>query len=244
MPSLRQRRLTPELMDDPALDPAEHRRALAALGRINRWSNAAGGLWPRVRRLAREVGASAGRPLRVLDVASGGGDVALGLWRRGERHGIPLEVFGLDFSPTAIASAELRVPPGARVSFRRADVLAGELPPGFDLVVSTLFLHHLTQPQATSLLAAMARAAERCVLVSDLRRSLVGYALAHVACRVLTRSPVVRIDGPRSVEGAFTRDELLRVAAEAGLAGATLRPAWPQRLLLEWHKDPPAKEHP
>ena len=46
----------PELMDDPALDPAEHRVALAALARINRISRSAGILWPAVKELARFLG--------------------------------------------------------------------------------------------------------------------------------------------------------------------------------------------
>ena len=44
-----QRERIPELMDDPAIDPAEHRRALAALARINRFTNSAGVLWPAIR---------------------------------------------------------------------------------------------------------------------------------------------------------------------------------------------------
>ena len=52
---LRTRERVPELMDDPALDPAEHRRALAGLARLNRFGGSAGVLWPAVAKLAGEL---------------------------------------------------------------------------------------------------------------------------------------------------------------------------------------------
>src|SRR5688572_528643 len=92
-------------MDDPDLDPASHRRALACLRRINRLSRSAGMLWPPIRAVARTI---AGRPARVLDVASGGGDVPIRLWQRARRARLPLEIVGLDISPVAIDVARGR----------------------------------------------------------------------------------------------------------------------------------------
>src|SRR4029078_2243453 len=82
---LRTRERIPELMDDPAIDPGAHRRALAALARINRVTNSAGLLWPAIGRLAGQLG----RTVRVLDVATGFGDVAAGPLARAER--VPTE---------------------------------------------------------------------------------------------------------------------------------------------------------
>ncbi|MBX9582367.1 MAG: hypothetical protein K2X87_18855, partial [Gemmataceae bacterium] len=83
-PSLARRERIPERMDDPGLDPAEHRRALAALARINRWSRSAAVIWRPIRDFAR----SAGRPVRVLDVATGGGDVPKALAEKARRAGL------------------------------------------------------------------------------------------------------------------------------------------------------------
>src|SRR6476469_8228362 len=99
---LRARDRIPELMDDPALDPGEHRRALAGLARLNAVSNSAGVLWPPIKRLAKELG----RPVRVLDVATGSGDVPRALLARAKRAGVALEAVGCDISPTAVAAAE------------------------------------------------------------------------------------------------------------------------------------------
>jgi len=76
------------------------------------------------------------------------------------------------------------------------------------------------------------------VVVSDLRRTRLGYAMACVACRLLTRYPIVRVDGPLSVAAAFTIEEARDLAARAGLTGTKISPRWPQRYLLVWRRRP------
>jgi 2-polyprenyl-3-methyl-5-hydroxy-6-metoxy-1,4-benzoquinol methylase len=173
--------------------------------------------------------------VRVLDLATGGGDVPIRLHHRARRAGLPLTVEGCDVSPGAIEyatrQAERR---GAAVRFFVADALADDLPHGYDAVVCSLFLHHLTDEQAVRLLRRMALAAGRLVLVNDLVRSRAGLLLARVATRVLSLSPVVHVDGPRSVEGAFTVEEARSLAARADLGGATVERRWPCRYLLRW----------
>jgi SAM-dependent methyltransferase len=230
----RHRRRQPEIMDQPGLDPAAHRAALAGLGRVNAVSGCVGILWPPIRDLAR---AAAPRPLRVLDLASGGGDVALGLWDRARRAGLALYVEGRDLSPVAVAYAREQADRRqAPVRFHVADVLADALPDDFDVTQTSLFLHHLSDDQAVELLAKMAAAARRLVLVNDLVRSRVAHRVAWVGCRLLTRSPVVHVDGPLSVRAAFTTAEARELARRAGLAGATVRWRWPWRFLLAWRR--------
>ena len=100
----------------------------------------------------------------------------------------------------------------------------------------SLFLHHLDEEPAAQLLRVMAAAARRLVLVNDLRRGWDGLLLAHFAGLCLTRSPVVRVDAVRSVRAAFTLAEARRLAATAGLAGASVSRRWPARFLLTWQR--------
>src|SRR5919106_574491 len=80
-------------------------------------------------------------------------------------------------------------------------------PTGFDVVTCSLFLHHLSADEGIALLANMENAARRLVLVNDLARSPFNFVSVWLACRLLTRSPVVRFDGPASVRSAFTPAE-------------------------------------
>jgi 2-polyprenyl-3-methyl-5-hydroxy-6-metoxy-1,4-benzoquinol methylase len=228
---LSQRRLRPEIMDDPHIERSEHHQALNGLRRLNRASGIGRQMWQEIvssRCVAR------GDRLRVLDVASGGGDVPLELWKRAQARRIQLQLLGVDVSAEACEYARQRCKEaGDVISFRQLDVTRDPLPTGFDVVTCSLFLHHLTFAQASRLLGEMA-AAGRLMLVSDLRRSAAGYALAHIACRVLTRSPIVHFDGPRSVANAFSVHEMRELCRAAGLAGAAvrLRARWPCRLMV------------
>jgi 2-polyprenyl-3-methyl-5-hydroxy-6-metoxy-1,4-benzoquinol methylase len=226
---LRQRVLLPELMDQAGLDVAEHARALAGLRRLNLASGVARRVW---REIAARSSVAPGARLRVLDIASGGGDVAWGVWTRAQRCNIALEILGLDASQTACRTAAARCAEAkGEITFQCRDVVATALPTGFDVVICTLFLHHLALAEAQKLLVNM-RAAAPLVVISDLRRCSVGYAIAQAACRMLTRSPIVHYDGPQSVASAFSLAEMRNLCQAAGLANAIVRPVWPWRILV------------
>lgn len=236
MAFLRVRRCRPEIMDQPDLDRERHWHALRGLARINRWSGSASILWPAVRELAREID----RPPRILDVATGGGDVPLRLWQRGRRHGLALEVHGCDRSGAAVVFAQERAAQArAPLRFFPLDVLHDPLPGDFDVVTCSLFLHHLAEEEGIALLRKMKEAARHLVLINDLRRSVPAWLFAWTGTRLLTRSSVVHVDGPRSVAAAFRRAELLALAEKAGLEGATLCRRWPFRWLLAWRERSP-----
>lgn len=225
----------PEWMDAPALDATAHRRALLGLRRINGVSRTAAQIWRPIAQLARKVD---GRTVRVLDLACGGGDVLIACAQRLRSLGLAVELHGVDRSETAIQTAQ-QLAQQARleeVQFSRLDVLQDAIPRGYDVVMSTLFLHHLAEIDASRLLRRMAEAARHAVLVDDLLRSRSAFGMAWIACRVLTRSPIVRLDGPLSVRAAFTLVELRALFDRAGLANATYKRHWPARVLIQWNK--------
>lgn len=230
---LKHRDRQPELMDDPALDESQHEHALRGLRRVNALSGSTAILWPAIRDVAQRV---SGRPLRVLDIASGGGDLAVGLATRARQTGINLNVVGCDISPLAVRHAtELATQAHVdNVQFLEVDAIHGPLEGPYDIVMCSLFLHHLPIDEAHRLLTRMRELASHQVLINDLRRTRFGYALAWLGCRLLTRSAIVHTDGPLSVRAAFSLDEVRQLAEDCGLSGATLTTHWPQRFLLNW----------
>lgn len=232
MLGLKRRNRKPEIMDQPGLEPARHEQALRGLARINFFSGSVGILWPALRGLARET-----QPLRILDIATGAGDVPIGLCRKARAAGVAVRVEAWDISSTALEFARARAERcQADVTFRQHDALADDIPGEFDAIISSLFLHHLEEELAVRLLRRMGEAARRLVLVNDLARGVPGFLLAHLATRVLTLSDVVHVDGPRSVEAAFTPAEALALAERAGLHGASVARRWPCRFLLTWRR--------
>jgi 2-polyprenyl-3-methyl-5-hydroxy-6-metoxy-1,4-benzoquinol methylase len=173
--------------------------------------------------------------VRVLDLATGGGDTPIKLDRQARRVGLNLEVQGCDINPQAIDYAREQARAyNANVRFFVLDAVHAILPSDYDVLTCSLFLHHLDETNAIALLRRMGNAARGLVLVDDLVRSRWGYFMAVVGCHLLSGSRVVHVDGPISVAGAFTPSEALSLAERAGLRGATLTRHWPQRFLLTW----------
>ncbi|HRI86985.1 MAG TPA: methyltransferase domain-containing protein [Candidatus Hydrogenedentes bacterium] len=231
--SVRARKMEPELMDRPDLDSRMHAHALKGLARINLLSQTGRCIWRAIRSNCQWGDA----PLRILDLASGGGDVAISLARYATRERMPVEVEGCDVSAQAVAiSTATAKNSGSPVRFFQRDILEAGVPSGYDVVVSTLFAHHLNEEQTIRMLRACHASGARHVIFSDLIRSQMGYLLSQFVCRAMTRSYVVRYDGPRSVAAAYTKDEFSALACKAGLSAHQIEWVWPFRFLFLWHR--------
>jgi SAM-dependent methyltransferase len=169
----------------------------------------------------------------VLDVACGSGDVTTRLAERARRDGLDIAVDGCDISPIAVeAAARSAERADVPCRFFPHDAIRDPLPAGYDVAICSLFLHHLSEDEAVTLLRRMGDAAARLVLVNDLERSRFNHAAVWLVSRF--GSPVVRFDGPASVRSAFTPREALGLAEQAGLTGAKVARRFPCRYLLSW----------
>lgn len=228
------RKRVAEIMDDPALDFASHAEALRGLEQLNIVSTSAASIWKQIEPLAKSCGAS---KLRILDIATGGGDIPISLFEMAQKDCCQVELVGADISPDAIEYARERARlKKADVEFMQLNALVDTIPEGFDVVMTNLFTHHLDPPEVISLLARMGSAARQLVLVNDLVRSEISYALVWIATRLFSRSRVVQYDGPVSVQGSYTSDELKNLAIQAGLSHFRLVQSPPCRQILVWHR--------
>ena len=231
--ALNNRDRRPEVMDQPGLDPKEHAKALMGLRRINAISRCSAGLFRPIEALAITQPA---KPLRVLELACGGGDTAIDLALMAKRKGLALDIHACDLNPEAVAIAQTNaVRRQAALTVFTADALAKPTDHNsFDVVYCTLFAHHLDELDVVRLLEVMALRSRKLVLVDDLIRSRLGFALAWIGTRLLSRSWVVHTDGPLSVRAALQPDEMKSIAMQAGLNNAQIKRSWPERYLLNW----------
>lgn len=205
-----QRDLQPERMDDPNLPPDQHLAALVGLSRINRLTSVSRPIYRRLRRYAQAFN----RPLRVLDVATGAGDLPIDWARRARADGTDLEITAIDISEVAVNFARQRAADaGVQVRFECIDCLHARLPSGFDIVTCNLFIHHLDEASICKLLHAMRATADHAVLVCDLERSTINLAAVWLAAHAVTRSPIVHEDAILSVRAALTRSEFRDLAS-------------------------------
>ena len=114
------------------------------------------------------------------------------------------------------------------------DALHGSIPPRFDIAICSLFLHHLTDQEIILFFKTLLHSSVKIFVFCDLKRSKRGLMLGFLASRLFSRSHVVHFDAPQSVRAAFTPAEILNLAQQAGLQGATVQSVWPMRYALTW----------
>lgn len=219
-----------EQMDAPDLCPDQHRAALAGLRRLNRLSGVSTALFRQLVRLAAV--APRGRPLRVLDVASGSGDLPIAWLKLARHRGLPLAVTALDRSELALqTAAEAARQAGLTLGTVRRDCLREGLPSGFDVVTSSLFMHHLDPPDVSRLIQEMWRVSNRAIVICDLERSLTNLALVSASARLVTRSSIVHFDASASVRAAYTRSEFAMLLHQALGFSVPVKTSFPCRFL-------------
>ncbi|MBF4463037.1 methyltransferase domain-containing protein [Rathayibacter sp. VKM Ac-2878] len=210
-------------MDDPDCDRALLDATYARFGLVNRLVAGWRGLYrSRVRPLLR-----VDEPFRLLDVGSGGGDVARALAGWAHEDGLRLTITAVDPDERASVFATSQ-PATAGVEFRRASsaelVAEGE---HFDLVTSNHVLHHLGPEALSALLADSERLSPRS-LHNDIERSRLAYTAYLLATRPIAAGSFLHYDGSLSVRRSFTAPELRAVAPR----GWRVERAAPSRLLL------------
>jgi 2-polyprenyl-3-methyl-5-hydroxy-6-metoxy-1,4-benzoquinol methylase len=214
-------------MDDPGCDPELLRRTYSQFRFVNPFVSG----WRTLYRRDIRPFLSSTRPSSLLDVGSGGGDVARSLARWAAREGLRLTVTGID--PDARAheyATSLPALPG--LTFRRA--LSSQLVAEgahFDFVVSNHVLHHLSATELGGLLFDSERlCAGGRVLHADIARSRFAYLGFGLATLPFFHGSYIRADGLTSIRRSYTVAELR----------AAVPPGWsvshgiPSRLVLRW----------
>ena len=189
---------TVELLDSDNGTAAEIAASLNDLWRINRWFGGVTTARSLVRAVARQTGQ---RRFTLLEVAAGSGDVPIQAARALKPRGIELRPTLLDLSPAHLENAS----DSRRVA---ANALALPFPDNsFDLVSSTLFIHHLAPDDVVRCVAEGLRVSRHAVLINDLIRHPLHLAAVYAGFP-LYRSRLTRHDAPASVRQAYTPAEM------------------------------------
>ncbi|HEU0113751.1 MAG TPA: methyltransferase domain-containing protein [Thermomicrobiales bacterium] len=210
----------PELLDQPARDPAELRANLNDIRRVNRYGGVQvvlAHLPELLRRAPRD------RPVDILDLGTGSGDIPLAVVRRLREIGRRARLIASDVDPAILATARETLGHLPEVSFAQYDARAVPLPDrAFDIVLCSLTLHHFRPDDAVAVLREMRRLASAGFILNDLRRSRAGHLAAWAASRVAARNRMTRHDMPLSVQRAYTPVEMAALLARADIDGAAI----------------------
>ena len=217
------RRRSPQLewMDTEDVSAADFAACLADLAAVNSVTLARPPTLAFMRRVGR--GMAAGERLSVLDAGFGEGDMLRRIHRWGTRRGLRMDLSGVDLNPWSTAAAVAATPPAMGIRYMTGDLF--DLAPGeTDVVISSLFTHHLTDAQVVDFLLWMEARAQRGWFVNDLHRHPVAFHGFRLLSAAAGWHRFVRHDGPISVARSFRRRDWDALLRRAGLAGvATVR---------------------
>jgi 2-polyprenyl-3-methyl-5-hydroxy-6-metoxy-1,4-benzoquinol methylase len=201
----------PELMDRPQPVSAELESDLRNLRQLNRYF----GSYSLVRRFLRQWMA-AGQPLRVLDLATGSGDIPRLIADHARAVGAVVSIDAVDQQASTLEIAQQLSADYPEITFHRADVFEWGNAGSYDIVLCSLALHHFTDEDAVRLLRHCRELTRRYLLVSDLRRGPFATVGVYLLTAILFRDPMTRYDGRVSAARAFSFRELHGLVQRAG----------------------------
>lgn len=232
MPDLSYRSRETELMDEGEISFAEFHHCLRSLETINQLTLA---YRPTLQWLRGWT--ASGHSLRVLDVGSGGGDMLrriAGQLNQEQLHRTTL--IGLDSNPWSKKSAELCEPDSA-IRFITGDVFCYEPDQPIDLIICSLFTHHLNNAQLGDFLRWIDHRARKGWFINDLHRHPLPYHFIKTATHLLSHNRLIRNDAAVSVARSFTVNDWRNLLDTAGLDDSVrIQRFFPFRLCLSRDK--------
>lgn len=219
-----------EWMDEPC-SYEEFRDCLRDLAQVNRVTFA---YRPTLRWLEPFASPDRKTPLHIVDVGCGGGDMLGRVARWARRRGVPVRLTGIDLNPYAARAARGFAPDDSSVDWVTGDAFSYQPDVPVDIVLSSLFTHHLPDTEIVRFLQWMEGISTRGWFVNDLHREeLPYYAFGWLAAAARWHR-FVRHDGPVSIRRAFRAEDWKAYLDRAGLGHipAEIMPVRPARLCV------------
>ena len=201
----------PELMDRPQPVTPELEADLANLVALNARFGS-----HRVTRRFLTAWLNPGRCYRVLDLCTGAGDIPRLMVDWARPREILLRIDAVEANASTLEIARRQSAGHPEIRYVHSDALKFESPDTYDLVCCSLALHHFSEEDAVRLLRRCREHSHRCVLVSDLERSLATTVGVWALTTFRYREAMTRSDARLSAARAFSFREFRALAEAAG----------------------------
>ncbi|HEX8312683.1 MAG TPA: methyltransferase domain-containing protein [Chthoniobacteraceae bacterium] len=200
----------PELMDRPQPVSSELEADLLNLVSLNR--NFGG------HRLVRSFlpqWLESGRCYRVLDLATGAGDIPRLMVDWARPREITLRIDAVDANPSTIEIARKHSEGYDEIEFLVGNALRFGGSADYDLVCCSLAVHHFSEEDAVRLLCRCRDLSTRFVLVADLERSPATSIAIYALTALAYTEPMTQADARASAQRAFSFGEFRALAESA-----------------------------
>ncbi len=216
-----------EFLDAPDSDPHLTEEGYRFMKLVNR----IGGGTPAVREfLTAELGDHPrDRPVRILDIGVGGGDIPLSIMRWARRRGYRVEFTCVDFNDKALEMTQSAIDRsgGEGIKLVQADIFQYQPVGDFDYAIGSMVFHHFTNDEIHRLVAHLCGFVRRALLINDLHRNLLNYLICSILVIPLDRE--IRHDARLSIRRGFKPTELRTILQEHDPAAVVTR-SWFSRV--------------
>ena len=233
--SFQSRSQLPEIMDEVSVSKADFLRAMSEIRWVNRYLGGTAAILKPLQTFCRSLPTSP--TLTILDLGTASADIpcAIAKWlRQSERH---FSLTAIDLHSTAVEEAQRYVAAYPEITVLQKDALQLlEWDVSYDFVISSMFLHHLTNDDAVHLLKTMAKLARKGFIINDLERHPLAWLEIRLLGWLTLKGKIFRYDSALSVKRAFTRDELKSLCHQAGLPQVQIHHRFPFRWVIVWQR--------
>lgn len=201
-----------EIMDDLDYKGPILHDALNKLAKINQWLGGNVVTLNGIKALLKSHDRS--KPLTIIDLGCGGGDILRQLSRYGKRKGYKFKLIGLDANKHTIAYAQESSRQYDNIKYKTMDIFSEDFHNlEYDIVLSTLFLHHFKEQELVTFLKPVVEKASLGMVVNDLHRHKLAYYLFKLLSLTIKNQTIVQ-DGLTSVLRGFKRNELESISKQ------------------------------
>lgn len=225
MPDFSKRNLVPEKMDQPGVPDHEIHQALRELETINIYLGGYKVIFDALKKVKWSNDVTT-----IMDLGCGGGDMlrAIAKWARKKKKKVRL--IGIDWNPVMTGFASEHSKDYPEITFKTMNIFDDALlNEKADITMNSLFCHHFTNHEISTLVKRMYQLSSQAVIINDLHRNWFAYYSIKVITAMFSKTYLVKYDGPVSVARSLFRDEWEIVLTNAGIKKYSLKWMWAWR---------------
>ncbi|PWT95558.1 MAG: SAM-dependent methyltransferase [Bacteroidetes bacterium] len=229
-----QRSYQKELLDDDDIPFEDIRRNMYELDLINTYLGGHNITIQGIKSIIGDIAVfkATNVPLRICEIGCGGGDNLIAIEKWCNKHGINVELIGIDIKKECIEYARSRISKENYkwiISDFRDVYFQNQRP---SIIFSSLFCHHFTEVEVIEMLWWLKNNSAMGFFINDLHRHSFAYYSIKGITKFFSKSYLVKNDAPLSVLRGFSRSEWQAILEEAKVTNYKLLWKWAFRWLI------------
>jgi 2-polyprenyl-3-methyl-5-hydroxy-6-metoxy-1,4-benzoquinol methylase len=162
----------------------------------------------------------------IVDLGCGSGDMLRAVAEYGRKNNFTFKLTGIDANEYTVDYARQLSVNYPEISYKKMDILSDEFSLSTsDIVIATLFFHHFSNEEITTVLIQVINKSRIGIIINDLHRSSTAYYLFKLISNFIA-NPMVRNDGAISVLRGFKKNELITISKKLNNTVSSIKWRW------------------